>query len=74
VTVGVYSTPYQWSVITGTNVTSSSSLSGLPDWTAGAASLKDAPSHCTTGAFTPGSTVSIVQYVSKNLDYDYSCH
>jgi hypothetical protein len=71
--VGVYSTPYQWGVITGTNVSSTSSLSGLPNWTAGAASLKDAPSHCTTGAFTPGSSVSIVQYVSNNLDYDYSC-
>jgi hypothetical protein len=73
VTVGIYSTPYQWGVITGTNVTSTSPLAGLPNWTAGAASLKDAPNHCATGAFTPNSTVSIVQYVSKNLDYDYSC-
>ena len=72
--VGVYSTPYQWGVITGNNATSDSPLSGLPDWTAGAASLKDAPSHCVTGAFTPRSAVSIVQYVSNNLDYDYSCH
>jgi hypothetical protein len=71
--VGVYSTPYQWSVITGSNLTSGSPLRGLPDWTAGATSLKDAPGHCATGAFTPGSAVSIVQYVSKSLDYDYSC-
>jgi hypothetical protein len=73
-TVGIYSTPYQWNVITGTNVTATSPLSGLPNWTAGAASLKDAPNHCASGAFTQGSTVSIVQYVSNNLDYDYSCH
>lgn len=71
--VGIYSTPYQWSLIAGTNVAPTSPLAGLPNWTAGAASLKDAPSHCTGGAFTPASTVSIVQYVSKNLDYDYSC-
>ncbi len=71
--VGLYSTPYQWGVITGSNVTSGSPLHGLPDWTAGASSLKDAPGHCATGAFTPGSAVSIVQYVSNNLDYDYSC-
>jgi hypothetical protein len=72
--VGIYSTPYQWHVITGPTLTTTSSLAGLPNWTAGAASLKDAPNHCATGAFTPNSTVSMVQYISNNLDYDYSCH
>jgi hypothetical protein len=69
--VGIYSTGYQWAVITGTP--KSTPLSGLPDWVPGARSLKGAQSNCKSTAFTPGSRITVTQYTSGLLDYDWSC-
>ena len=63
--VGVYSTAYQWGVITG------GARIGGPAWAAGAPSAADAPSRCGTG-FTGGS-VKFVQYPSGGYDGDYRC-
>jgi hypothetical protein len=71
--VGLYSTNYQWDQIVGTP-SSSSNLNGLRSWIAGAASATDARAKCsTTKPLTVNSPVTLVQFVSKNLDYDYSC-
>ena len=70
--VGIYSTSYQWGIIAGT-VPSSSPLTGLPSWLAGARTLRGAKSNCSLPGLTPGSPVTVTQYVSAGLDYDYSC-
>jgi hypothetical protein len=70
--VGIYSTGYQWGIIAGT-VPSSSPLAGLPSWLAGAKTLRGAKSNCSLPGLTPGSPVTVTQYVSAGLDYDYSC-
>ena len=70
--VGIYSTGSQWGTIAGT-VPASSSLTGLPSWLAGAKTLRGAKSNCSLPGLTPGSPVSVTQYVSAGLDYDYSC-
>ena len=70
--VGIYSTGTQWRSIAGT-VPSSSSLAGLPSWLAGAKTLRGAKSNCSLSPLTPGGKVTVSQYVSAGLDYDYSC-
>jgi hypothetical protein len=71
--VGLYSTGYQWRQIVGDSVSSTSSLNGLDSWLAGASNLSDAQTKCSDPALTDGGTVSLVQYVSKRTDYDFSC-
>jgi hypothetical protein len=63
--VGIYSTSYQWGVITG------GVRMGAPVWAAGASSAASAPSMCGTG-FT-GRPVKQVQYPDGNYDGDYKC-
>ena len=63
--VGVYSTGYQWGVITG------GVRLGAPVWAAGASSAASAPSSCGTG-FT-GKPVKVVQYPAGAYDGDYRC-
>src|SRR5205814_1235402 len=58
--VGVYSTGYQWGVITG------GVHLGAPVWAAGASSAASAPSFCGTG-FT-GKPVKVVQYPAGSYD------
>jgi hypothetical protein len=70
--VGLYSTSYQWGKIAG-SVNTSSNLNGLKSWIPGANSQKGAKSNCSLPPLTPGSTVTLTQFISKNLDYDYSC-
>lgn len=70
--VGVYSTASQWGTIAGT-VPTSSPLAGLPSWLPGAKTLRGAKSNCSLPGLTSGSRVSVTQYVSAGLDYDYSC-
>lgn len=70
--VGIYSTSNQWETIAGT-VPFESSLNGLPSWLAGARTLRGAKSNCSLPGLTPGSTVTLTQYVSAGLDYDYVC-
>ena len=68
---GLYSTAYQWNQIAGT-VAVGSSLYGLDSWLPGASSLSSAKANCSLRGLT-GGTVTVTQYVSKRLDYDYSC-
>ncbi|MDQ1574393.1 MAG: hypothetical protein QOH44_1952, partial [Actinomycetota bacterium] len=74
VTVGIYSTSYQFGKIAGT-VLSTSAMAGLPSWLAGATAAS-APGDCENlPSLTPGGRVSLVQYDPTGvLDYDFSCH
>lgn len=70
--VGLYSTAYQWKQIVG-SPSPTSNLNNLKSWVPGARSQSDAKTTCSTSPLTPGSTVTLTQFVSKSLDYDYSC-
>jgi hypothetical protein len=70
--VGIYSTSSQWGTIAGT-APLSSPLTGLPSWLAGAKTLRGAKSNCSLSGLTFGSKVTLTQYVSAGLDYDYVC-
>lgn len=65
-TVGLYSTAYQWSLIAGTY------SPGLPNWVGGGADLAHAQQLCTTGAFG-GGEVELVQYAGTPFARDYVC-
>ena len=70
--VGLYSTGYQWGQIVG-SVNSNSPLSGLKSWLAGASSVSGAKANCSLPALTSRGAVTITQFVSSRLDYNYSC-
>jgi hypothetical protein len=70
--VGLYSTGRQWGQIVG-EVPSESPLYGLPSWLAGARTLSGARSNCSLDPLTGGGTVTLTQYVSGNLDHNFSC-
>ena len=71
--VGVYSTTYQWTTITGGSTGSSgTSLAGLPDWLPGATTQTGAVSDCSAAAFTGGKVV-LTQWTARSLDSDYAC-
>lgn len=70
--VGLYSTSYQWGQITGT-VPTTSNLNNLPSWIPGARSATAAKNNCSLPPLTNGGSVTLTQFVSKNLDYDVSC-
>jgi hypothetical protein len=72
VTVGLYSTAYQWKLIAGTT-SSTSTLAHLQSWLAGS-SATGAAAACEGSPLTPYGRVSMVQYVSGGVDRDYSCH
>jgi hypothetical protein len=69
---GIYSTSYQWGQIVGP-VDASSNLYDLKSWIPGARNESAAKSNCSLSPLTAGGSVSLTQFVSKNLDYDYSC-
>lgn len=71
--VGLYSTGYQWGQIVGSQVSNTSNLNGLPNWRPGGANLSTSKQACTAAPLTTGGTVVLTQFVSKNLDYNYSC-
>jgi hypothetical protein len=75
--VGLYSTGYQWGKIVGNTLaggTVGQNLKGLDSWLAGAANENDAQKRCNISLpLTPNGKVALVQYISRNLDYDYSC-
>lgn len=71
--VGIYSTAYQWGQIVGP-VGAGSSLYTLPSWLPGARALTGAKSNCSAAPLTAGGKVTLTQFVSKGVDYDYSCN
>jgi hypothetical protein len=73
VRVGLYSTAYQWGQIVGNSVSVNSNLNGLINWRPGGANLSTAKQACGATPLTIGGRVALTQYISKNLDYDYSC-
>lgn len=66
VTIGIYSTRHQWSLIAG------DFRPGLPNWVGGGSSLADARLLCATGAFG-GGEVQLVQYPGAIGSNDYAC-
>lgn len=71
--VGLYSTGAQWSQIVGSSVTPGSNLNGLNNWRPGGASQKTAQQACKAAPLTANGKVVLTQFVSKGLDYNYSC-
>lgn len=70
--VGIYSTSYQWNQIVGV-VGAGSNLNNLRSWIPGARSETAAKSNCNAARLTTNSPVVMTQFVSSNLDYNYSC-
>ncbi len=68
-TVGVYSSGYQWTSITGGT---GSSFATSPAWLAGFRSSSAAQSGCGAASFT-GGRVALTQYPSSGFDADYAC-
>lgn len=71
--VGLYSTAYQWGVITGNTFSDNSNLLGLRNWRPSGASLSNAKANCSVDPLTSGGYIALTQYVVKNLDHNYSC-
>jgi hypothetical protein len=71
--VGLYATGVQWREIVGNSVSTTSNLNGLPNWRPGGANLTTAKEACKATPLTLNGKVVITQFVSKNLDYNYSC-
>jgi len=69
--VGLYSIAGQWRQVVGT-VPTSSTLTPLPSWLAGATTLSGAVTNCAKAPLTQG-PVLLAQYVSGGLDHDRSC-
>ncbi len=72
ISVGIYSTNFQWGTIVG-DVPSGSNLNGLHNWRPGASDLSGAQSNCSLTSLTSGGSVSLTQFTLNNFDYDYSC-
>ena len=67
-TVGVYSTGYQWGVITG-----GYGIAGAPDWVAGASGARQAAGWCGPSYSFSGGAVHLVQYPQSGFDANYAC-
>ncbi len=70
--VGIYSTPRQWQVITGSAVTATSPLRGLPNWLAGPSSVAQAQRLCSSAPLTPGGRVVLTQWTDV-FDWNHTC-
>jgi hypothetical protein len=68
-TVGIYSTSYQWTQITGGTGTD---FAAQPAWIAGARSQATATSNCASTSFT-GGRVTLAQYTQSGYDADLYC-
>jgi len=66
VSIGIYSTAYQWAIIAGTYAPR------LPLWVAGGRDAAHAQELCATGAFG-GGEVQLVQYVAVPFSKDLVC-
>ncbi len=70
--VGVYSTSYQWGVITGAPSASVGSLASLETWIPGAATAAGAEATCAGPSFTNG-PVALAQFPDGATDGDVVC-
>jgi hypothetical protein len=71
--VGIYSTPYQWTVITGAGSAARAHFGGLPQWLAGYGSRAAAIAGCADPGFT-GGPVAMTQYLGRDgFDADAVC-
>ena len=71
-TVGIYSTVRQWKVITGTAVSDTSPLRGLPNWLAGPSTVAGAQQLCSSAPLTPGGRVVLTQW-TDGFDWNHAC-
>jgi hypothetical protein len=67
VEVGIYSTRYQWDVITG-----GASIPSVPNWVPGALAAAQAPSFCGPQRSFSGGPVAMTQFTTQ-FDYDFVC-
>lgn len=67
VPVGIYSTEYQWDVITG------GEQIDVPNWLAGASSRAQAARWCAPDGTFTGGPVVMVQWVEHDLDHNHAC-
>ncbi len=70
--IGLYSTTRQWTVITGTTVSSTSPLRGLPNWLAGPSTVAQAQQLCGSAPLTPGGRVVLTQW-TDGFDWNHAC-
>jgi hypothetical protein len=68
--VGIYSTSYQWGVITGGST--AGNLGPLPAWIPGARRQSSAQSNCSLPSFTNGD-VLMTQWFGHPYDGDWAC-
>lgn len=67
---GIYSTSYQWGVITGGDT---ADFAGVANWVPGARTQSGAKSNCGLAPFTgAGSKITLTQWTGS-VDYDYPC-
>lgn len=71
-TVGIYASSGSWSSLFGP-VAPGSPLYSLDEWRPGAKTLSKAQANCSLAPFEGDGRIVVTQYVSTNLDYDYSC-
>lgn len=71
--VGLYSTGYQWGVITGNNIGENSNLRGLANWRPSGSTLTNAISNCKVAPLTTDGYISLTQYVQGGIDKNHSC-
>lgn len=71
--VGLYSTGAQWSQIVSSSISAGSNLNGLSNWRPGGANLNTAKEACKAPPLTSNGNVVLTQFVSRGLDYNYSC-
>jgi hypothetical protein len=71
--VGIYSTPYQWALITGDTRAGNAQFGTVPQWLAGYESKAAATAGCADHGFMPGA-VRMTQYLaSDGFDADVVC-
>jgi hypothetical protein len=71
--IGIYSTPYQWSLITGGTRAGNAQFGPVPQWLAGYESKADAAAGCSDRGFMPGA-VRMTQYLAADgFDADVVC-
>ncbi len=71
--IGIYSTPFQWGLITGGTRAGNAQFGPTMQWLAGYASKADATAGCSDAGFTAG-PVRMTQYLATDgFDADVMC-